>query len=83
MAKKRDKPVEAQRPDENPRFSVHFHAEADSPEELHRKMGKAFGKGNPGNDETSKDRKRRGGSKARGKHRLIKVAMKKDAGKRG
>ena len=77
MAKKREAPAELSKPPESPKFSVHFHAEADSPEELHRKMGKAFhGKGS---GEGKKGHRGRGGRRGA---RSMKREMKKREAKR-
>jgi hypothetical protein len=86
MAKRKEVVLgKAEKPPDTPRFSVSFHADGDSMEDLHRKMGKAFtgsGLGGPKDDETKKDRKRNRGGKGRG-HRELKRTMKKYGPKRG
>jgi hypothetical protein len=71
MARKREAEIASSKPAETPRFSVNFSASGDSMEELHKKMGKAFG--------SRGERKRTG--KKHG-HRDSKHDMKKGGGKR-
>jgi hypothetical protein len=79
MAKKKQVVVQESKPPESPRFSVSFHADGSSMEELHQKMGKAFTGARPKDD--SADAKKRGGR--RGRMGLAKRMSKKRPGKRG